>query len=389
MIYLDNAATTKPLHISFDDINKMWGNPSSLHAKGQASAGCIKHWTEELINCLFKDESARDEYEVIFTSGGSESDCLAILGLRYNKDKKHIITSCIEHKAVLNACRELEKHFGFRITYLPVDKSGFVNPADVVSAITDNTCLVSIMAVNNEIGSIQPIDEIANICRNKNIIFHTDAVQSNFHRFYDGVDMISLSGHKFHSIKGIGCLIKKKNISLEPIIYGGSQQNGLRAGTENVYGIVNMCMNYKYYSENKEKIEENLIECGNFIKNNLLQDERVSLNAQFEYEQKRDFTPNILSFKMRDIPSDALEIILSSKGICISTNSACNSKSLTTSHVLTNIGLSKEEALSTIRISLPPDIDGVGISKPILANAIEIIIESMDMLDKIFKNNRG
>lgn len=384
MIYLDNAATTQPLRID-ENIYKTWGNPSSNHCIGESAASIIDYWKKELLSRLFKSQELHSEYEIVFTSGGSESDCLAILGMRYN-NKKHIITSCIEHKAVLNACKELENHFGFKVTYLPVNRNGFVNAADVARAINEETCLVSIMAANNEIGSIQPIDEIAQICKEKNVLFHTDAVQMNFHNHYDGIDMFSLSGHKFHSIKGIGCLVKKKDVTLEPIIYGGSQQNGLRAGTENVYGIINMCCNLCYLYDNKDKIEETINYYSDMLKQYLLTDKRIALNVDLS---QGEYLPSILSFRINDVPADALEILLSSKKICVSNGSACNSKSIEASYVLTKIGLSKKEALSTIRISLPLDIKNTGLNESVILKSSKIIIECIDALNKIFDNNRG
>lgn len=355
-IYMDAAASSSGIYpngFCYLDGFCYLGNPSSQHKFGKESKDVIEKSKNDLICQVFNLENNSpliSDYDIAFTSGGTEADNLAILGMRYN-EKKHIITSSIEHKAILESCKELERHYGFEVTYLNPDKMGTISLDDVKTNIKPNTCLVSIMAVNNETGAIQPINEIAQICKEKGILFHTDAVQSNFHFIYSkDIDMISLSGHKFGSQKGVGCLIYKKDIASQiyPIIFGGSQQNGLRSGTENVDGVESMSRCYKYCCKNRSKLEEIALYNRSYILNKLLKKEyNIELNCV------TNSCPTIISLYIKGVPADALVSRLSNKNIYISSGSACNSTSFKPSFVLKNMGYSTERALSSVRISIP------------------------------------
>lgn len=352
MIYMDYSATTPVLNEVVNEMlpyfTEYYGNPSSVYSLANKSKIAIddsKIAISKALNCK--------PYEVFFTSGGSEGDNWAIIGTAFaNRNKgKHIITTEIEHHAVLNSCKFLEKE-GFKVTYLPVDSNGFVSVDDFKKSIRKDTILVSIMTANNEIGTIEPIDEIGNICREKNIIFHTDAVQAAGHLKLDvqkmKVDLLSLSSHKFYGPKGVGVLYIKKGTKINNIIYGGGQQRGRRGGTENVSGIVGTAKAFQIVSEDlkgesirQEKLRNLFIEKALEIPcvklNGVLNEKRLSNNIN-------------LCFNGKD--GEGILFKLDMAGIAASAGSACQAGAVEPSHVLMAIGLSKEETQSSIRFTI-------------------------------------
>lgn len=351
-IYLDHGATTavdeRVLNKMIPYFNISYGNPSSMYGIGRQNKMVIERARQEVakvINCNPK--------EIYFTSCGSESDNLALKGIMYaNKEKgKHIITSKVEHPAIMNTCATLKRQ-GFDITYLNVDKEGFVKLDELRNAIRNDTVLISIMFANNEIGTIQNIMEISKIAKENNIIFHTDAVQAVGNIKIDvqklGVDSLSMSAHKFYGPKGVGALYVRKDINIERIQDGGHQEKGMRSGTENVAGIVGLAealkMAYKELDENNKKILENRNYFIEKIKENF---KETTINGNLEHRLPGNIN---VTFKGKD----SLEILLKldEYGICASSGSACSTGEDKPSHVLTAIGLSPEEAFSTIRFSL-------------------------------------
>lgn len=351
-IYADNAATTKMSREAIEAMmpyfDNIYGNPSSLHSAGQRAAEALCSAREKialLLGCL--------PQEVYFTSGGSESDNTAIIStarIGEKKGKKHIISTAFEHHAVLHTLEALKRE-GFEIELLDVGKNGTVTPSQVKDAIKDDTCLVTVMFANNEIGSVLPIKEIGEVCKEKGVIFHTDAVQAAGHLHIDvkeqNIDMLSLSAHKFHGPKGVGALYVRKGIQLTPIINGGAQERGKRAGTENIAGIVGMAealsQSCKKLDENREKVSrlrDRLIEGLSAIPHS-------SLNGQ-----KEPRLPGNVSFCFEGIEGEGLLLLLDAKGICASSGSACTSGSLDPSHVLLSIGRVHEIAHGSLRLSL-------------------------------------
>ena len=352
IIYLDHGATTavdeRVLNKMIPYFNISYGNPSSMYGIGRQNKMVIERARQEVakvINCNPK--------EIYFTSCGSESDNLALKGIMYaNKEKgKHIITSKVEHPAIMNTCATLKRQ-GFDITYLNVNKEGFVKLDELRNAIRNDTVLISIMFANNEIGTIQNIMEISKIAKENNIIFHTDAVQAVGNIKIDvqklGVDSLSMSAHKFYGPKGVGALYVKNDINIERIQDGGHQEKGMRSGTENVAGIVGLAealkMAYKELDENNKKILENRNYFIEEIKENF---KETTINGNLEHRLPGNIN---VTFKGKD----SLEILLKldEYGICASSGSACSTGEDKPSHVLTAIGLSPEEAFSTIRFSL-------------------------------------
>jgi cysteine desulfurase len=351
-IYLDYAATT-PLHPDVLEAMKPYffekfGNPSSIHSMGQEAREAIENSRK-----IIADALGASPEEIVFTSGGSESDNMAIKGVAYAMaDKgKHIITTKIEHHAVLEPFMFL-KSLGYETTFLPVDRYGMVDPDDVKEAITPKTILVSIMHANNEIGTIEPIEEISKICRERNVYLHTDAVQSfgaidtNVNKL--GVDLLSISAHKFYGPKGAGALYIRKGTRIEPLLHGGAQEMGKRASTHNVPGIVGMAKavelamkEMKERAEHAKRLRDRLIE--SFLK----RVDDIILNG---HPQKR--LPNNCHFIVRYIEGEALLMALDQKGIEVATGSACSSGSLEPSHVLTAIGIPVVDARGSIRITL-------------------------------------
>ncbi len=351
-IYTDNAATTKmsdtALAAMLPCLQDNYGNPSSLHTVGQRAAEALQGARETVARCL-----GCDPKEIIFTSGGSEADNQAIISAaRWGalKGKKHIISTAFEHHAVLHTLKKLEKE-GFEVELLPVGTTGTITPEQVAAAIRPDTALVTIMYANNEIGSILPIAEIGAVCREKGVIFHTDAVQAAGHLHIDvkaqNIDMLSLSGHKFHGPKGSGVLYARKGIPLVNIIEGGAQERGKRAGTENLPAIVGLAAALQ---EACDHIDENA------AKVSALRDKLISGLSKIPHSALNGDPvhrlPGNVNFCFEGIEGESLLLLLDAKGICASSGSACTSGSLDPSHVLLAIGRPHEVAHGSLRLSL-------------------------------------
>lgn len=351
-VYADNAATTKlsdsALKSMMPLLTDIYGNPSSLHSIGQTA----KEYLEEARETVAKVIGA-DPKEIYFTSGGSEADNQAIrsaAAIGAKKGKKHIISSKFEHHAVLHTLNALEKE-GFTVTLLDVYSNGIVKPEDVKNAITDETCLVTIMMANNEIGTIQPIAEIADICREKGVLFHTDAVQAVGHIPVNvkdlKVDMLSVSAHKFHGPKGVGFLYARKGLLLRNIIEGGAQERGKRAGTENMPSIIGMATAIKDAVDNLEENSKKVTAMRDRLIDGLKGIERSRINGDLEHH-----LPGTLNMCFEGIEGESLLLLLDQKGICASSGSACTSGSLDPSHVLLAIGVPVEIAHGSLRLSI-------------------------------------
>ena len=355
-IYADNAATTKVTQNVLDAMlpifTENFGNASSIYNLGMDAAKIVLASREKVANTLGAKVN-----EIYFTAGGSESDNWAIKGaaeIGAKKGKKHIITTAIEHHAVLHTCEYLEKH-GFEVTYLPVDEYGRITVEQVENAIREDTCLVTVMFANNEIGTIMPIPEIGKLCRQKKVLFHTDAVQAVGHVPINvkemNIDMLSLSGHKIHAPKGIGALYIKTGIALPNLIAGGAQERGKRAGTENVPGIVGLataitdaCADISEKTERIAALRDKLID-------GILQIPQTRLNGH----PTQRLAGNV-NISIRGVEGESMLLLLDLNGICASSGSACTSGSLDPSHVLLAIGLPHEIAHGSLRLSLGEDI---------------------------------
>lgn len=354
-IYADNAATTAmnpaAIEAMFTCIRQSDGNPSSLHSAGQKAAEALADARGRIAAHLGCQPS-----ELIFTSGGSEADNQALRGAAHlgaAKGKKHIISTAFEHHAVLHTLRRLEKE-GFTVTLLDVHENGLVTPEQVQAAIRPDTCLVSVMYANNEIGTIQPIAEIGKICREAGVLFHTDAVQAVGHLPIDvqaeNIDMLSLSAHKFHGPKGTGALYLRKGIRLEPLIEGGAQERNRRAGTENLPAIVGMAAALDEACAHMAEDTARLIPLRDKLIAGLSRIPHAALNG--DPVQR---LPGNVSFCFEGIEGESLLLLLDDKGICASSGSACTSGSLDPSHVLLAIGLPHEVAHGSLRLTLSPE----------------------------------
>ena len=351
IIYVDNAATTAILPEVFEAMEPFlenhFGNASSIYSIGRFAKQELEKSRKIIANCINAEPD-----EIFFTSCGTESDNWALKSSVKFSGNEHIITSQIEHHAILNSARFLENH-GVEVTYLKPDKFGMILPETLESALQDNTKLVSIMFANNEIGTIQPIKELASICKKKNIKFHTDAVQAVGHIKIDvkdlGVDMLSASAHKFNGPKGIGFLYVKKGTNLPAFIHGGAQEKNKRGGTENIASIVGMA---KALEINTNNLESNQAKLKNMQKNlidNILLIEETILTGHTNLSLR---IPGSASFCFKGIEGESILLNLDALGICASSGSACTSGSLDPSHVLLSIGLSHEVAHGSLRISL-------------------------------------
>ncbi len=351
-VYADNAATTQMsdsvLKAMMPLLTDIYGNPSSLHSVGQIAKEHLEAARETVAECI-----GADPKEIYFTSGGSEADNQAIRSAAYigaRKGKKHIISSKFEHHAVLHTLDALKKE-GFEVTLLDVYSNGIVKPEDVANAITDETCLVTIMTANNEIGTIQPIAEIGRICKEKGVLFHTDAVQAVGHipvKVKDmNCDMLSVSAHKFHGPKGVGFLYARKGILLTNIIYGGAQERNKRAGTENMASIVGMATAIKDATDHLQENAEKVTAMRNRLIDGLKGIERSRINGDLEHH-----LPGTLNMCFEGIEGESLLLLLDAKGICASSGSACTSGSLDPSHVLLSIGVPVEIAHGSLRLSI-------------------------------------
>ncbi|MBO5402032.1 MAG: cysteine desulfurase NifS [Clostridia bacterium] len=350
-IYMDNAATTAISPAAMQAVQQAWevyGNPSSLHGAGREAFFLLDKARADVASALGAEKN-----EIFFTSGGSESDNWAIIGaakLMQKKGKNEIISTAIEHHAVLHTLNALEKE-GFKVILLPVSAEGYVTAEQVENAITENTALVTVMMANNEIGTIQPVSEIGAVCRSKGVLFHTDAVQAVGHIPVNvkemNIDMLSLSGHKFHGPKGVGALYVRKGIRLPNLINGGAQESGRRAGTENLPSICGMAAALTEAIENMEKNTAKIVPLRDKLINGLTAVERTRLNGGRENR-----VPNNVSVCFEGIEGESLLLWLDAKGICASSGSACTSGSLDPSHVLLAIGLIHEIAHGSLRLSL-------------------------------------
>ena len=352
MIYMDHSATSPVDPEVFEAMKPYFidsfGNASTLYSLGREGKMAMESARAEVASII-----GAEPKEIIFTSGGTESDNLAIKGTAYKLKNKgnHIITSDIEHPAVDETCKYLEKN-GFKVTYLPVYNNGIVKVKDLEDAITDDTILITIMHANNEIGTIQPIEEIGAIAREKGIYFHTDAVQTVGKIPVDveklNVDMLSLSSHKLYGPKGVGALYIKKGVRIEPLLHGGGHERGIRPGTENVPGVVGLGKACTIANQNLERDAQKLTTLRNRLIDGVIESNEESyLNGD---RVKR--LPNNANFRFTGIEGESLILHLDSKGIAASTGSACSSTKLEPSHVLTALGLKEVEAHGSLRISL-------------------------------------
>lgn len=366
-IYLDNAATTR---MSLAAVNGMlpylqeiYGNPSSLHSVGQAAAEALQD-ARQRIAALIGCEAG----EIYFTSGGSEADNQAILSaaaIGQRKGKKHIISTAFEHHAVLHTLEKLEKQ-GFEVTLLDVHKNGLIQAEQVKKAIRTDTCLVTVMYANNEIGTIQPVAQIGEICREAGVLFHTDAVQAVGHIPVNvteqKIDMLSFSAHKFHGPKGVGVLFARKGILLNSLIEGGAQERGKRAGTENIPGIMGMTAALEEACRKLDENRERITLLRNRLFEGLSQIPRSVINGDTVSR-----LPGNVSFCFEGIEGESLLLLLDDKGICASSGSACTSGSLDPSHVLLAIGRPHEIAHGSLRLTLSEDNTEEEIAKTIKA----------------------
>ena len=352
MIYLDNAATTKisktALEAMLPYYEEIYGNPSSLHTAGQRAAEALLEARTRMARLLSCAPN-----ELYFTSGGSEADNQALLtaaAIGAKKGKKHIVSTAFEHHAVLHTLKKLEKE-GFEVTLLDVHEEGIVSPLQVKNAIREDTCLVSVMYANNEIGTIQPIKEIGAVCREKGVLFHTDAVQAAGHLHIDvkeqSIDMLSLSAHKFHGPKGVGALYVRRGIPLSILIEGGAQERGKRAGTENLPAIVGMATAFEESCATMDKSAKRLSVLRDRLIDGLSDIPHSALNGD-----KFRRLPSNVSFCFEGIEGESLLLLLDDKGICASSGSACTSGSLDPSHVLLSIGRVHDVAHGSLRLTL-------------------------------------
>ncbi|MBQ7118041.1 MAG: cysteine desulfurase NifS [Clostridia bacterium] len=390
-VYADNAATTpvspKVVEAVLPYMTEFYGNPSSLYQTGQKAFRAVDKARQQVADALGAEKD-----EIFFTSGGSEADNWAIKGaaaLGAKKGKKHLITTKIEHHAVLHTMAALEKQ-GFTVTYLDVYDNGIVRVEDVEKAITDETCLVTVMYANNEIGTIQPIAEIGKLCKEKGVLFHTDAVQAVGHVAIDvkeqNIDMLSLSGHKFHAVKGVGALYCKKGIRLPNLIEGGGQEKGRRAGTENVPGIVglgvaitDMCENIEENAKKVSALRDRLFEGASKISHSRINGDR----------EKR--LPGNFSMCFEGIEGESLLLMLDMQGVCASSGSACTSGSLDPSHVLLAIGLKHEVAHGSLRLSLSESntVEDVDYILEVLPPIVDRLRQMSPLWEHILENEKA
>jgi cysteine desulfurase len=353
-IYADNAATTEMDSRVIDEMvfymKNVYGNPSSLYTIGQRSKELLETARERIAQHLGSNPS-----EVYFTSGGSEADNQALLtaaAIGEKTGKKHIVSTAFEHHAILHTLEKLRKR-GFEITYLPVYENGIIRIEDLKKAIREDTVLVTIMYVNNEIGTIQPIAEIGKLCREKEVLFHTDAVQAvahmKVHMQDSNIDMLSISAHKFHGPKGVGALLVRKGIRVESLIEGGAQEKGKRAGTENVPAIMGMALALDIALQEFEDKEKHIKELRDRLEEKLSKIPHSKINGDL-----KNRVAGTLNVCFEGIEGESLLLLLNDKGIAVSSGSACTSGSLDPSHVLLALGLPHEVAHGSLRISLSP-----------------------------------
>ena len=389
-IYADNAATTavsqEVLEAMLPHFTTAYGNASSIYKLGRDAQRDVETAREKVAAAL-----GAEPREIFFTSCGSESDNWAIKGIAErlgSKGKKHIITSVFEHHAVLHTCEYLEKH-GYEVTYIPVSDKGLIDPEDIRKAIREDTALVTIMYANNEIGTIQPIEEIAAVCHEKGVIFHTDAVQAVGHVEIDvhkqGIDMLSLSGHKIHAQKGIGALYVKKGIVLPNLIHGGGQERGKRAGTENVPAIVGLGVAIEAATKNIAEKAAVITPRRNRLIDGILKLPYTRLNGD---RDKR--LPGNLNISIEGIEGESLLLMLDMNGICASSGSACTSGSLDPSHVLLSIGLKHEVAHGSLRLSIEEDVtdEDIDYILEVIPKVVSRLREMSPVWEKMMKGEK-
>ena len=389
-IYTDNAATTavseKVLQAMLPYFRTAFGNASSIYKLGRDAQRDVEAARAKVAKAI-----GAEPREIFFTSCGSESDNWAIKGIAENlakRGKKHIVTSVFEHHAVLHTCQYLEKK-GFEVTYVPVSDKGLIDPEDVRNAIRDDTALVTIMYANNEIGTIQPIEEIAAICKEKKVIFHTDAVQALGHVDIDvkkqGIDMLSLSGHKIHAQKGIGALYVRKGIVLPNLIHGGAQERNKRAGTENVPAIVGLGVAIETATKNIAERNAVIVPRRNRLIDGILKLPYTRLNGD---RDKR--LPGNLNISIEGIEGESLLLMLDQYGICASSGSACTSGSLDPSHVLLAIGLKHEVAHGSLRLSIEENVtdEDVDYILEVIPKIVERLRSMSPVWEKMMKGEK-
>ena len=384
VIYADNAATTKmseaAVKAMVSVINESWGNPSSLYGRGQRAKEVLEEARKKVASVI-----GAEPREIYFTSGGSEADNQAILSaaqLGRKNGKMHIISTAFEHHAVLHTLEKLKKE-GFSITLLDVHENGRVVPSELEAAIRDDTCLVSVMYANNEIGTIQPIREIGEICRKKNVLFHTDAVQAVGHIpvdvVRDNVDMLSSSAHKFHGPKGVGFLYARKGIRLSNLIEGGAQERGKRAGTENVPGIAAMA---EALTEANEKLQENAARLA------VLRDRLIDGLRQIPHSALNGDAvcrlPGNVNFCFEGIEGESLLLLLDDKGIQASSGSACTSGSLDPSHVLLAIGRPHDVAHGSLRLTIGEDVTEADVDY--IIQSVKEVVEHLRSFSPVWRD---
>lgn len=383
-IYADNAATTKMSSVAINAMmpymDKIYGNPSSLHSVGQEAAEALYSARQSVAESLGCEPN-----EITFTSGGSEADNQAIISaarLGARKGKMHIISTAFEHHAVLHTLNKLEKE-GFEVTLLDVGQDGLVSPGQVAENIRIDTCLVTVMYANNEIGTIQPIKEIGAVCRERGVIFHTDAVQAAGHLHINvreqNIDMLSLSGHKFHGPKGVGALYSRKGILLTNVIEGGAQERGKRGGTENIPAIMGMAAALKAACEKIDDNSSRLVEMRDRLIEGLSEIPHSILNG----DSKRRLPGNV-NFCFEGIEGESLLLLLDDKGVYASSGSACTSGSLDPSHVLLAIGRPHEVAHGSLRLSLseentPEEVEYI-------INAVKEVVEYLRGISPVWRD---
>ena len=384
MIYADNAATTRMSDAAIETMVSLmkdtYGNPSSLYGFGQRAKEVLEQAREDVAGVI-----GADYREIIFTSGGSESDNQAILtaaAIGKKNGKMHIISSAIEHHAVLHTLEKLKKE-GFDITLLAVPENGIIRPEDVEAAIREDTCLVTIMYANNEIGTIQPIREIGAVCRNRKVLFHTDAVQAVGHIpvnvVDDNIDMLSASAHKFHGPKGVGFLYVKKGIRASSLIEGGAQEKGRRAGTENVPGIAAAAVALKEAAANMESAAAKIIPIRNKLITEIGKIPHSALNGDFEHR-----LPGNVNFCFEGIEGESLLLLLDDKGIQASSGSACTSGSLDPSHVLLAIGRVHDVAHGSLRLSIDENISDA--DADYIIKSVKEVVEYLRSISPVWRD---
>ena len=390
-IYADNSATTKLSPVVLEKmlpyLTEVYGNPSSIYRIGGKAREALDQARENIA----KNLGAQRANEIYFTSGGSESDNWAIKGVAHamkKKGKTHIITSKFEHHAVLHTCEALEKE-GFEVTYLDVYENGLVKPEDVAAAIREDTALVSVMYANNEIGTIQPIPEIGKICRERGVIFHTDAVQAagyvRINVEEQHIDLLSMTAHKLHGPKGCGLLYVRRGVPIETLIHGGAQERGRRAGTENVAGVIGLDAALELALDGMEERNKRLSSLRDRLMDELLKIERSRVNGDRVHR-----LPNNVNMCFEGIEGESLLLRLDMNGISASSGSACTSGSLDPSHVLLAIGLPHEIAHGSMRLSFSEETtdEDIDVIAAVVPEVVQYLRNMSPLWEDIKKNER-